>query len=321
MMVSKERLFAESESTGFRPDVLEKVIHLLNLLEGFYNHPFLKDKFVLKGGTALNLFFFELPRLSVDIDLNYVGEVQREAMMNDRSKIEGSIRAVCSRQGFWVRRSPSEHAGGKWLLRYHSALGQEGTLEIDVNFMFRIPLWPVSILDSHTIGPYRAKKISLVDIHELSAGKITALFARQSARDLFDVNLLLDKTQLSRERIRLGFIVFGAVNRHDWRKVSISDIKFDLSEFKLQLLPLLRIRETAADHEAEEWSKGLLEKCKKRLEIVLPFTDQEREFLDLLLDHGEIKPELLTTDESVVERLNSHPLLKWKAFNIKKSKK
>ena len=35
-----------------------------------------KNRLVLKGGTALNLFFFDLPRLSVDIDLNYVGKLE-----------------------------------------------------------------------------------------------------------------------------------------------------------------------------------------------------------------------------------------------------
>jgi hypothetical protein len=58
MRVSAERLSAEAGATGFRPDVLEKVIHLLNLLDAFQNHPFLKGKFALKGGTALNLFVF-----------------------------------------------------------------------------------------------------------------------------------------------------------------------------------------------------------------------------------------------------------------------
>ena len=44
------------------------MIHLLNLLEGLNSHPFLKGRWVLKGGTALNLFQFDVLRLSVDID-------------------------------------------------------------------------------------------------------------------------------------------------------------------------------------------------------------------------------------------------------------
>ena len=73
MRVSPERLASDAVVTGFRPDVLEKVIHLLGLLDAIRSHPFLKGKLALKGGTALNLFVFDVPRLSVDIDLNLRG--------------------------------------------------------------------------------------------------------------------------------------------------------------------------------------------------------------------------------------------------------
>ncbi len=48
MKLSAEKLAAEAESTSFRPDVLEKVAHLLGLLNTLQNHPFLKRKLVLK---------------------------------------------------------------------------------------------------------------------------------------------------------------------------------------------------------------------------------------------------------------------------------
>ena len=99
MKISKEKLAAEAELTGFRAEVLEKVIHLLSLMDGFRSHPFLKKRLALKGGTALNLFSFNLPRLSVDIDLNYIGAVERETMLAERPQIEEAIRATCSREG------------------------------------------------------------------------------------------------------------------------------------------------------------------------------------------------------------------------------
>ena len=70
MRISSETLANQAEATGFRPDMLEKVALLLQLLDAVRSHPFLKDKLVLKGGTALNLFIFDVPRLSIDIDLN-----------------------------------------------------------------------------------------------------------------------------------------------------------------------------------------------------------------------------------------------------------
>ena len=62
-------------------------------------------------------------------------------MLADRPKIEQAAQAVFSREGFAVRRVPSEHAGGKWRLRYPSFTGQPANLDVDFNFMYRQPLW------------------------------------------------------------------------------------------------------------------------------------------------------------------------------------
>ena len=55
---------------GFDERVVEKVLHLVHLLNRLNAHPWLRGKWVLNGGTALNLFVLRYPRLSVDIDLN-----------------------------------------------------------------------------------------------------------------------------------------------------------------------------------------------------------------------------------------------------------
>ena len=67
MRLSRERLRREATATGFRVEILEKVAQLLGLLDGFNRHPYLKGRLALKGGTALNLFVFDVPRLSIDI--------------------------------------------------------------------------------------------------------------------------------------------------------------------------------------------------------------------------------------------------------------
>jgi hypothetical protein len=53
---------------------------------------------------------------------------------------------------------------------------------------------------------------------------------------------------------------------------------------------------------------------------VLPFTDAEKEFLNLLLDKGDIVPSLLTTDKDLQSRISRHPLLEWKALNVREHK-
>ena len=83
-MLNEADLQREAAASGFRAEALEKVLRLLELLDGVRSHPFLKSRVVLKGGTALNLFVLDVPRLSVDIDLNYTGAIDRETMLAER---------------------------------------------------------------------------------------------------------------------------------------------------------------------------------------------------------------------------------------------
>ena len=319
MRVSPERLASDAVVTGFRPDVLEKVIHLLGLLDAIRSHPFLKGKMALKGGTALNLFVFDVPRLSVDIDLNYVGAETTEAMLDERPKIDEAIQAVFSREDFGIRRIPEAHAGGKWSLRYLAASGQSGRIDVDINYMFRSPMWPVTTLDSRLVGSWRATGIPVVDIHELAAGKLTALLARRRARDLFDSSLIFSLNELDVGKLRTAFVVYGAMVKRDWRTVSIEDVAFDPEELSGQLLPALRVGDMEG-LDAATYGENLVGECRLALSKLLPLNDAERAFLDLLLDEGKINATLLTHDERLQERIQAQPQLEWKAQNVRRHK-
>ena len=318
MRVSRERLLSTSEETGFRPEVLEKAIHLLNLLRAFRMDPFLKDRLALKGGTALNLFYFELPRLSVDIDLNYVGGPDREVMLAERPELERRVQGICAREDLAVARRATEHAGGKWLLRYDSASGGTGNLEIDLNFMFHVPLCPLSVQHSRPLGPYAAEDIQLVDIHELAAGKLVALLTRRQARDLFDARLLLTRGEFDRARLRSSFVVYAAMSRSDLRTVAAEAVKFDPVDLLNHLVPVLRDDFVVGLDNPVGWAEDLAEECRSALSVVLPLSAPEREFLDRLLDHGEIDPRLLTDDEQLAGRISRHPMLQWKALHVRR---
>lgn len=316
-MLSPVDLQQEAEATGFRSEALEKVLRLLELLEGFRSHPFLKSRVALKGGTALNLFVFEVPRLSVDIDINYIGAVERDAMLAERPKVEQAIEAVCSRAGIQIKRIPGEHAGGKWRLSYTSAYGRSAALEVDVNFLLRTPLWPVAMANSQRIGAFGVAEVPMLDLHELAAGKLAALFGRAASRDLFDVRELLAGATLDPERLRLGFVVYGGSNRRDWRTVSLDDVQVDPREVDQQLVPLLRAGAAPARAALATWSHRLAGECRERLSALLPLHAAEIEFLDRLNDQGEIVPELLTTNPEMQRILRGHPGLRWKALNVR----
>ena len=320
MKFSELELLLLAERTGYRAEMIEKVLHLIRLLNFLNAHPYLKNKWVLKGGTALNLFRQNLPRLSVDIDLNYIGALDREIMLAERPKFELALQAVCTREGFAVRRSPEEHAGGKYLLTYQSYTGQSGNLEIDINYMFRLPLWGIKHYDSIELGPVKANNIPVLDIHELAAGKLAALLSRGQARDLFDSHWLLKSEAIISDKLRLTFIVYGAMSRIDWRDVTVENINFEPAELARQLLPTLKAGTAEKYGTPKDYGLYLIRECRERISAVLPFTVSEKAFLDLLLDKGVIDSTLLTTDTCLQKRIQDQPLLQWKTHNVRKHK-
>jgi hypothetical protein len=214
----------------------------------------------------------------------------------------------------------NDHAAMTFFFRYDSVLGQRGDLKVDLNFMFRVPLWPVVNMDSRPIGPYHATGFPVLDIHELAGGKIAALMARRAGRDLLDVHQLLTGAKLDLELLRLAFVIYGAMNRKDWRTVRVSDVSFTEDGLRKDLLPLLRSGMVTDWDSTIRWGERLVEETRRSLNSLLPFSEAEHEFFDRLLDHGEVKPTLLTEDEDLWERISLHPGLAWKALNVRKFK-
>lgn len=320
MRLSRERLHQEATVTGFRVEILEKVAQLLDLLHGFDRHLYLNGRFALKGGTALNLFIFDVPRLSIDIDLNYVGQIDREAMLAERPKVERALKAVCERAGIVIDRVPGAHAGGKWRLRYESVDGQGANLALDVNYMLRAPLWNPTRAIAKPIGTLPTPAFPILDIHELAAGKRAALLSRRASRNLLDAHHLSFRGGLDPQRLRIAFVVYGAMSRTDWRTVSVDDIAFEPRELRNQLVPTLR---TGAFGDATALiarARSLNDECRKALRLVLRLAEAEREFLDRLLDHGEIVPALLTNDPELGKRIAAQPMFAWKSLNVRRRK-
>ena len=160
----------------------------------------------------------------------------------------------------------------------------------------------------------------MVDVHELAAGKLSALLSRRQARDLFDCSNLFRMDGLDREHLRLAFVVYGAMSRKDLRTVAPNDVDFDIADLEQRLIPTLRatgVESIRKDH----FGKGLVEDCRNFLAGLLPFTEAEMELLNRVLNKREIAPELLTADEDLQDRIRRHPLLEWKAVNVREFRK
>jgi hypothetical protein len=318
MNLTPQGLARQVAATGFGAGPLETVFRLMALLDALTSHPFLRSRIALKGGTALNLFHFNVPRLSVDVDLNYIGAVDRDAMLAERPKVEEAVQAVCSREGLIVKRVPKEHAGGKWRLAYVGSDGAPGNLKLDVNFMLRTPLWPCVVTPCHPIGSFRTAPVRVLDLHELAAGKLAALLARSACRDVFDGHALLATPGLDRAKRRLAFVVYGGINRKDWRTVSPVDVKADPKDVDAELVPMVRADLSPARGTVAAWTVKLVAECRERLSVLLPLHGAELEFLRRLNDAGEISPELITGDSKMQAILREHPGLNWKALNVRR---
>jgi predicted nucleotidyltransferase component of viral defense system len=166
-----------------------------------------KEKvFALKGGTAINLFVRELPRLSVDIDLTYLPFEDRNTALRGISEGLGRIKdslltSMPNIQAVLLSQSDGQEA--------KLSCNQDGAqIKIEVNTTIRGYLREprlMQVADSvqSEFGLFAA--INVVSQGELYGGKICAALDRQHPRDLFDVKKLFENEGLT-EEIKTGFI-------------------------------------------------------------------------------------------------------------------
>jgi hypothetical protein len=217
-----------------------------------------------------------------------------------------------------VRRAPSEHAGGKFRLRYPSVLGGSQNLEVDVSYVARVPLWGGVRLATR-FPPASTLEVPTLTLEELAAGKFTALVQRTAARDAFDAARLLDLAPdlLQRPDFRLAFVCFVAASRADAREFRLAREPVSETVAQRDLSPLLRGvpgTEPATPRQLVAWIE---ERLASKIVPLLSWSARERRFLDRLLTEGEIDAALLHDDPDVQERIRQQPMLVWKAQHVR----
>ena len=238
-------------------------------------------------------------------------------MLKERPLVEEALLNTLSKAGIQVKKQDPnpEHAGGKWELRFTSLTGQQSRVDTDINYMLRVPLFPPRELESKPFGIFKTR-FNLMDFHEIAAGKIVALFARQATRDVFDSINILSYEKLDIERLRTAFVVYAAFQRADFRNLKIHDLQYN-PDFKKDLFFLLK----KADIDGKilpSVYKEMIDKCKDKLKKILPFTAEEKEFLNRVSTKGEIIPELITSNPDTQDRIKKHPMLLWKCLHARK---
>ena len=115
----------KAEELGFVRDTLEKVTRLADILEYINTNPILNESLALKGGTAINLTIFNLPRLSVDIDMDYLINNSRDEMLAHREIINGTIDRYMLSQGYSKNvKTKNPHSLDSWVYDYKRVLNE-----------------------------------------------------------------------------------------------------------------------------------------------------------------------------------------------------
>ncbi|MFZ1101420.1 MAG: nucleotidyl transferase AbiEii/AbiGii toxin family protein [Hyphomicrobiaceae bacterium] len=293
----------------------------MDLLQEIARDAVLSERLVLKGGTALNLFHLGLDRLSVDIDLNYIGALDLTQMQTERPEVDAALNRLLVSQGYAVRRQPDEHAGGKWMTRYTSALGGNATLELDINYMARQPLFGTTRMDSVPFGDTRAQDTLVLDLHEIVAGKLVALVDRHAARDLFDARRIMAIEGLDWRRIKAAVLAYGACGRRDWRTLSLARLKGDPREFRQKLIICLPSDKFGTKEQIDAWIEETVALCQEKFALLFDLTANEQAFLDGILDRGEIDAALLDVAPEARQRIGAMPMLAWKCQHVRERRR
>jgi len=111
------------------------------------------------------------------------------------------------------------------------------------------------------------------------------------------------------------------MSRKDWRTVTVDDINYEPNELKNELIPMLRTQVASQLGDPKPWASKLVSECAERLQPVISFTAAEREFLDRLLDHAEIKPTLIHERRSLGRAHRRTPASRLASRKQKKKKK
>ena len=166
-----------------------------------------KEKcFALKGGTAINLFVRDLPRLSVDIDLTYLTLLPRERSLGaiDKAMKRISQRLKKTVQGARITEAVKENTVIKLVVRSQGVQIKIEVTPVLRGCAYKAGLRGVSPSVEDTFGLAEMQVVSFADLY---AGKIMAALDRQSPRDLFDVRDLLANEGIT-DDLREAFIVY-----------------------------------------------------------------------------------------------------------------
>lgn len=307
MEFSRQYLTKLAQESNFIKDTLEKVLRLSEILKFLNSDSVFKDKLALKGGTAINLTAVELPRLSVDIDIDFTVNVGKNELAEIKERFKKRLTDYMWQEGYSLADSRDHFALTSFLFNYINNAGNRDNIKVEINFLDRSHILPLEKKKILTKGMVEDFEILTLNTIELYASKINALLSRATPRDLYDVNAMIENNVITNvDLLRKCFVFYNAIGGdYDIQELDYKNIeRLDYKKYKTQLKPVI----SKNDPFEIEKAKAIVIAYIKDL---LVLTDDEKEFLSKLKDKVYM-PELLFDNEEIVANIKHHPAALWR---------
>ncbi len=308
MNYTKQYLTELASKTNFIKDNLEKVLRLSEILRFLNSDSYFQGKLALKGGTAINLTLVDLPRLSVDIDLDFTNNLSREEIEKTKSEMSKKLADYMWQEGYSLNVEPRKHyALLSFTFAYMNNAGTRDSIKVEINFMDRCHVLPLEYKRIKGKGVIEGFDVLALNDIELYASKINALLSRTTPRDLYDVNVMINSNIIEdNDLLRKCLIFYNMVGgEKDIDDISFENIEsINFAKFKTQLKPVLAKNDKFNLDEAKTSVIGYLK-------ILISIKEDERKFIKEFRNKN-YKPELLFDDKATIENIKYHPMALWR---------
>ncbi|WP_280554044.1 nucleotidyl transferase AbiEii/AbiGii toxin family protein [Halomonas sp. 25-S5] len=262
-----------------------------------------EDIFALKGGTAINLFYRDLPRLSVDIDLTYLPVKDRTESLAEINEAMDRIATAIERgiRGAQTQRIKGGGGGAtRVLARLNGAEIKIETSPVTRGVVHDLETRSVSEAVEDEFG---YAEIQVVSFEDLFGGKLHAAVDRQHPRDLYDVKLLYEHEGLTDDLFSTFLVYIACSSRPAHELLNPNFIDID-QPYAQEFEGMTKI--PVSLDELQETRTRLIADIQSRLD------DESKRFL-LTLHDGN--PDFTAIDRQQAANL---PAVRWKLINLKK---
>jgi len=293
---------------GVNRNTLEKVLRLSQILKFINKNAILEQKLALKGGTAINLLYDNLPRLSVDIDLDYAMNDSKETMLEMRKTVRETLESYFISEGYTLNKnSRFSFSVDSFVISYVPSGGGSDNIKVEINYSMRSHLLPLQMKKLDFQGIDQTFDVLTVSKIEIYAGKINALLSRSQIRDLYDTYQMLEKKILNHDELLelKNIVIFYRYIQNNALDLDTEWInRHNKRSYLRDLLPVLRKGDTFN-----------LEVAKKTvlsfLAIMINYDKNQLLFIESVKEKNP-KFEHLFKDTEKVELAKHHPMTIWK---------